>query len=150
MVSRNNHFLFHLQWWRTVTSCYFILFLLNKNFHVSSSFVFCYLSSSPFSFVSAVDLTAGFGLTEEEKEEKNLSLTPHDILRKLPGIASHNIRSILQKVNSLRELCDCSLEDLSKIMGLPAARKLHTFLHQELDWYASLSSISFVFALHIV
>lgn len=83
----------------------------------------------PFVILS-VDMAAASGLTEEEKEEKNLSLTPHDILRKLPGVTPNNIRSLLQNVNNLRELSEASLEQLTKWMGGgKLAMKLYTFLH---------------------
>ena len=79
-----------------------------------------------------IDVSAGVGMTEEEKEAKNLSLTPHDILRKLPGVNSTNIRHILQNVNNLRELCECSIADFNKWMGPQNAKKLYSFLHGQL------------------
>jgi ERCC4-type nuclease len=83
-------------------------------------------------FLSLADLGAGAGLTEDEREEQNLSLTPHDILRKLPGVNLTNIRVLLQHVNNLRELCEASLADLTKWMaGAPLAKKLYNFLHEE-------------------
>jgi ERCC4-type nuclease len=75
-------------------------------------------------------VSAGAGLTEDEKDTKNLSLTPHDILRRLPGVTVNNIRVLLQNVNNLRELCECTLADLTKWMGgVVLAKKLYTFLH---------------------
>lgn len=79
----------------------------------------------------SADFGAGAGLTEDERDERNLSLTPHDILRKLPGVNLTNIRIVLQHVTNLRELCEASRADLTKWMGAPAANKLHAFLHDE-------------------
>jgi len=76
-----------------------------------------------------VDLSFGLGLSEEEKEEKNLSLTPHDILRKLPGVNPTNLRLLLQNVTNLQQLCQCSLDQLNRWMGTVNAKKLHSFLH---------------------
>jgi len=65
-----------------------------------------------------------------EREAANLSLTPHDILRKLPGVTVNNIRGLLQNVANLRELSECSLEQLAKWMGgMANAKKLHAFMH---------------------
>jgi ERCC4-type nuclease len=79
-----------------------------------------------------VDISAGAGLTESEREESQLSLTPHDILRKLPGVNAINIRGILQHVTNLRELTQCSLQQLTQWMGGPlAAKRLFNFLHEQ-------------------
>ena len=70
---------------------------------------------------------SGSGLTEE-REAANLSLTL--ILRKLPGVTVNNIRGLLQNVANLREMRECSLEQLAKWMGGVAnAKKLHAFMH---------------------
>lgn len=80
-----------------------------------------------------LDLSAGAGLTEEEREEAQLSLTPHDILRKLPGVNAVNIRGLLQHVSNLRELTEASLQQLTQWMGgAAAAKKLHSFLHDDI------------------
>ena len=80
----------------------------------------------------SVDVSAGAGLTEEEREDAQLSLTPHDILRKLPGVTATNIRGLLQQVNNLRELSEATLKQLTQWMGgAVAAKKLYTFMHGE-------------------
>ncbi len=77
-----------------------------------------------------VDVSAGAGLTDEEREDAQLSLTPHDILRKLPGVTATNIRGLLQQVNNLRELSEATLKQLTQWMGgAAAAKKLYTFMH---------------------
>jgi len=77
-----------------------------------------------------VDVSAGAGLTDDEREASQLSLTPHDILRKLPGVNATNIRALLQHVNNLRELSEATLSQLTQWMGGPAnAKKLYTFMH---------------------
>jgi DNA excision repair protein ERCC-4 len=80
-----------------------------------------------------VDASVGAGMTDEEREDAQLSLTPHDILRKLPGVNAVNIRGLLQHVSNLRELSECTLAQLTSWMGgAIAAKKLHTFLHDDL------------------
>jgi ERCC4-type nuclease len=69
-------------------------------------------------------------MTEDERELAQLSLTPHDILRRLPGVSVHNIRSLLSQVNNLRELSEATLAQLTQWMGgSVAAKKLFTFMH---------------------
>jgi len=59
-------------------------------------------------------------------------MTPHDILRTLPGITTHNIRNVLNHVESLFELTTLSQEELGKLIGELNARKLHAFLQKDL------------------
>lgn len=53
-----------------------------------------------------------------------------DFLLKMPGVNAKNYRLIMNRVESLSALCDCSLEQLTDILGSqPHARQLHDFLH---------------------
>lgn len=53
-----------------------------------------------------------------------------DFLLKMPGVNAKNYRLIMNRVESLSALCDCSLEQLTEMMGSqPHAKQLHDFLH---------------------
>ncbi|XP_061174934.1 DNA repair endonuclease XPF-like [Saccostrea echinata] len=57
---------------------------------------------------------------------------PQDFLLKMPGVNVKNYRLIMNKVESLSALCDCSLEQLTEIMGSEHyAKQLHNFLHSK-------------------
>ena len=84
---------------------------------------------------------------EEHDEEKAASLTPMDILLKLPGVTTHNARAIyevlkrtlglllicllLQHCDSIRDLCDKELETLCEWIGVANGRRLYKFLHSD-------------------
>ena len=54
----------------------------------------------------------------------------HDFVKKLPGVTSKNMYSILNRVNSLTELLTCSQEELGDIMGSASnAESLYQSLH---------------------
>lgn len=52
-----------------------------------------------------------------------------DMLLSLPGITPRNCQVVARHVRDMRALCDCSLEDLQKLLGGESARQLHAFLH---------------------
>ncbi|XP_056018962.1 DNA repair endonuclease XPF-like isoform X2 [Ostrea edulis] len=57
---------------------------------------------------------------------------PQDFLLKMPGVNVKNYRLIMNKVESLSTLCDCSLEQLTEIMGSePHAKQLYNFIHSK-------------------
>ncbi|OZJ03595.1 hypothetical protein BZG36_03031 [Bifiguratus adelaidae] len=63
------------------------------------------------------------GLQDAEDIDSTFNLTPQDILRSIPGITFQNYRLIMNKVESLRELADMSLEDMGAIIGHENARR---------------------------
>jgi ERCC4-type nuclease len=54
-----------------------------------------------------------------------------DILRRLPGVTTHNIGILTRHVKSLRDLAQMSLDALSGLIGAPNATKLHAFMHAD-------------------
>lgn len=53
-----------------------------------------------------------------------------DFVKKLPGVTTKNIYSLLNRVNSLNELLSCSLTDLEQIIGSASnAETLYQALH---------------------
>nr|XP_022317869.1 LOW QUALITY PROTEIN: DNA repair endonuclease XPF-like [Crassostrea virginica] len=57
---------------------------------------------------------------------------PQDFLLKMPGVNAKNYRLIMNKVESLSALSDCSLDQLTEIMGSqPHAKQLHNFIHSK-------------------
>jgi len=74
-----------------------------------------------------VDEAAIIG-TGNQSDTKNF--TPQDMLRRLPGVSARNLRSILQKVKTVRELCEKSESELQDIMGVTSGKQLYDFIHQ--------------------
>jgi DNA excision repair protein ERCC-4 len=52
-----------------------------------------------------------------------------EILRALPGVTQKNYRAIMNRVGSLRELCELSLKELQSIIGDEPGKACHTFIH---------------------
>lgn len=52
-----------------------------------------------------------------------------EVLRSLPGVSQMNYRAIMNRVGSVRELCELGLKDLQSIMGDEPGKACHTFIH---------------------
>ena len=93
------------------------------------------------------------GMGEEPKEEpQDKDVVPKrgksdldkdaaiEVLQSLPGINHTNFRAIMKRVDSLAMLCRMSEGQLAEIIGVPNAKKLHTFLHYRATDAASRGS----------
>jgi len=64
--------------------------------------------------------------TNEDNEDIH---TPKDILGSLPGINHKNVKKILAKCESLRDVCSKSKEEIHELLGVKDGNLLYTFLH---------------------
>ena len=72
------------------------------------------------------------------EEDGSSPYTAYDMLCKLPGVNQHNIRSLTQRVNSLKELCQASKQQLGEWMNSRVnAKKTYDFLHKKLELTAT-------------
>lgn len=55
--------------------------------------------------------------------------TPKDILRSLPGVNHKNVNKILEKCQSLKELCSKSKDEIYEMLGGKDGKLLYDFLH---------------------
>jgi hypothetical protein len=61
---------------------------------------------------------------------ETVDMIQHDLLRKLPGVTASNYWKIISTVRDLRELSNMSVEELTPLMSVGNARKLHTFFNR--------------------
>jgi len=72
-------------------------------------------------------------LHPEDKDSDDVNETAREMLLRLPGVNVHSARRIMERCDSIAELCSLSREDLRKIVGPSAGQKLFTFLHRKMD-----------------
>ncbi len=58
---------------------------------------------------------------------------PTEFLKKLPGVDSNNINSIVNKVRNMVELCQLDEEELKKIIPPRNAKELKMFLQRKVE-----------------
>ncbi|KAG0001137.1 hypothetical protein BGZ79_005051 [Entomortierella chlamydospora] len=71
------------------------------------------------------------GVDPEQEIESAFNLTPQDILRSLPGITSKNYKHIMNNVESIRELAEMELTQLTALLGEGPAQTLWNFFHKD-------------------
>lgn len=72
-------------------------------------------------------------MNEETEAVEQLDLfDPIDVLKRLPGVNSHNVRGLLDRVPNMRALAQLSKLELQKILGKSNGAELHAFLNESL------------------
>ncbi len=79
----------------------------------------------------AADGTVGVGGTGVNIDEQEARTASYEMLLALPGINTHNIRAVLEEVESLADLACRTELNLAGIIGVANAKALFAFLHQK-------------------
>ena len=53
-----------------------------------------------------------------------------ELLRSLPGITAKNVKHVMSKVRSIRELCEMSMEGVQEILGVEPGKMCWEFMHR--------------------
>ncbi|CAE6448788.1 unnamed protein product [Rhizoctonia solani] len=69
------------------------------------------------------------GAEDGEDENAAVNQLAEEMLRALPGVTQKNYRGIMNRVGSLREFCELSLQQMQDIMGNEPGKACHTFIH---------------------
>jgi len=64
-------------------------------------------------------------------DEQEARAASHEMLLTLPGVNVHNVRNVIEEVESLADLACRSELNLATIVGTANAKLLHAFLHQK-------------------
>jgi DNA excision repair protein ERCC-4 len=71
------------------------------------------------------------GVSASDTGNCDFHVVPKDMLLSVDGIDFSNYMTLLEHVNSMQELCACSLEDLSMWLGAVPGKKVFEFLHHQ-------------------
>ena len=100
-------------------------------------------SSSPHASVEIIkELKANFpepdvlkaiskGVEEDagnDAELEDVNTLAEDLVRALPGIRTKNLRYVMERVGSVTTLCELSLEELQKLLGVDPGTKCYNFI----------------------
>jgi ERCC4-type nuclease len=65
---------------------------------------------------------------------------PREFLKRVPGVTSHNIQKIIEKVKNLVELVNLSIEEITEIIGQESqARLIYSFFNTKISVKRELS-----------
>lgn len=77
---------------------------------------------------------------DQEQAEQLEQFDSIDVLKRLPGVNSHNVRALAQAAENMRGLAKLSKLDLQKLTGKSNGAELFSFLHESLFSHSSTSS----------
>lgn len=61
---------------------------------------------------------------------EGVNVAAEDLLRTFPGVTSKNVRYVMRRVGSVRELCEMSVEGVQEILGSEPGKACWEFLHR--------------------
>lgn len=69
------------------------------------------------------------GAEEEPDVGAGVNTAAEDLLRCLPGISAKNVKYVMSKVNSVREFCEMTREEVQGILGVEPGSRCWEFMH---------------------
>ncbi|KAI0794969.1 hypothetical protein C8Q75DRAFT_748299 [Abortiporus biennis] len=69
------------------------------------------------------------GAEEDPEVGAGVNTVAEELLRTFPGITSKNVKHVMNKVKSVRELCELSLPAVQEILGVQPGKACYEFIH---------------------
>ena len=70
------------------------------------------------------------GADDDELVGGATNVAAEDLLRAIPGITAKNVKHVMSKVRSVRELCELELSGVQDILGVEPGKVCWEFLHK--------------------
>jgi len=78
------------------------------------------------------DLSQAIAIGAEEDPDAGagVNTAAEELLRSLPGITAKNVKHVMSKVRSVRELCEMGREGVQEILGVEPGKFCWEFMHR--------------------
>jgi DNA excision repair protein ERCC-4 len=70
------------------------------------------------------------GAEEDPDAGAGVNAAAEELLRSLPGITAKNVKHVMSKVRSVRELCEMGKEGVQEILGVEPGKSCWEFMHR--------------------
>ncbi|OSD00090.1 hypothetical protein PYCCODRAFT_1371782 [Trametes coccinea BRFM310] len=70
------------------------------------------------------------GAEEDPDAGAGVNAAAEELLRSLPGITAKNVKHVMSRVRSVRELCELSLAEVQDILGVEPGKACYDFIHR--------------------
>ena len=70
------------------------------------------------------------GAEEDAEAGAGVNAAAEELLRALPGVTAKNVKHVMSRVGSVRELCELGLEALQEILGVEPGKACWGFIHK--------------------
>ncbi|KAG6896228.1 hypothetical protein C0992_009623 [Termitomyces sp. T32_za158] len=69
------------------------------------------------------------GADDDTDAGAGVNAAAEELLRCLPGITAKNVKHVMNKISTVRELCDMSLIDIQELLGIEPGKSCWEFMH---------------------
>ena len=59
-----------------------------------------------------------------------MNAAAEELLRALPGITAKNVKHVMNRVGSVRELCELEMKDVQELLGVEPGKACWEFVHR--------------------
>ncbi|RDX42825.1 hypothetical protein OH76DRAFT_1362124 [Lentinus brumalis] len=70
------------------------------------------------------------GAEEDPDAGAGVNAAAEELLRSLPGITAKNVKHVMSRVRSVRELCELDMKDVQEILGVEPGKACWEFIHR--------------------
>ena len=70
------------------------------------------------------------GAEEDPEAGAGVNAAAEELLRSLPGITAKNVKHVMGRVGSVRELCEMEMKDVQEILGVEPGKACWEFIHR--------------------
>ncbi|RPD58723.1 hypothetical protein L226DRAFT_617201 [Lentinus tigrinus ALCF2SS1-7] len=70
------------------------------------------------------------GAEEDPEAGAGVNAAAEELLRSLPGITAKNVKHVMSRVQSVRELCELEMKDVQEILGVEPGKACWEFIHR--------------------
>lgn len=69
------------------------------------------------------------GADDDADAGAGVNAAAEELLRWLPGITAKNLKHVMNKISTVRELCDMSLIEVQELLGVEPGKACWEFMH---------------------
>ena len=70
------------------------------------------------------------GAEEDPEAGAGVNAAAEELLRSLPGITAKNVKHVMSRVRSVRELCELEMKEVQEILGVEPGKACWEFIHR--------------------
>lgn len=70
------------------------------------------------------------GAEEDAEAGAGVNAAAEELLRSLPGITAKNVKHVMSRVGSVRELCELEMKEVQEILGVEPGKACWEFIHR--------------------
>ena len=70
------------------------------------------------------------GAEEDPDAGAGINTAAEELLRTLPGVTAKNVKHVMGKVKSVKELCELELKEVQQILGVEPGKACWDFIHK--------------------